>query len=583
MKQGEQQAFVFSSSVTLLQQQHQLQQDGRRQAEEYADNNNNDDDVFASCADGQDDHVCLHGGTCVPYDDDQYVCDCSQARDKIDDDNHNNGVVGVVQYVGKWCHLPPETYCGGGQDEKNWFCVNGGSCNDNATSSFSCKCQDDFVGTHCEYAKGDVAASTVIIGGGGGDKEEVPQQQQPTTGTAQDATGHPEGSTSSTTPCGPNGVCYHGSTCVRTIQGEYRCDCSITTTTTGSGGDFAGRWCEYEATSYCSDADADQQGQQFFCVNGGTCDSRIDNGRLSFFCSCDDALWTGEMCEVPKESNSEAKSSSHIVDEGCTVTCLNGGECRKGTASETTLSDVDSSSQQESNSQSLEQHYCVCPDGYTGDACEYYYEVCGNGEHYCLHGAKCVKEDQNNNGDMKRHTSSWSCDCSTTFNDDEGAIFSGKHCQSQFTTICRNIDGSSSIYDPTKSVAFCVNDGVCGEIGDTDKGESYPGCVCKPGYTGPHCELLQSPALIAAKQGDLESDSAAILFVCFVFGILFVFLVVVAVLRWRGLRVQQQKSINGRIEQLHRQETSSGQSAGMEEVQFDDEFQDEDLEDVELL
>lgn len=144
------------------------------------DDGGDEGEAFASCADGREDHVCLHGGVCRPtVEDDQYRCDCSSA---VDGDG--------TPHVGKWCHLPPQVLCdvggggGGGNDtdtndtETNstdntnddntglagHFCVNDGTCNDDGPT---CDCGEDFVGVHCEYRTGEDATTEADFQGGG--------------------------------------------------------------------------------------------------------------------------------------------------------------------------------------------------------------------------------------------------------------------------------------------------------------------------------------------------------------------------------------------------------------------------------
>jgi hypothetical protein len=266
--------------------------------------------------------------------------------------------------------------------------------------------------------------------------------------------------------------------------------------------------------------------------------------------------------------------------EECSLSCLNGGKCRKGAKNDLSLNGGEQ--QGGGPSQSVfnqDFEHCVCPEGFTGLSCEYKYEECGNGDHYCLHGSRCVPNDKNVDG--------WSCDCqsaTSSSSSSEGSLFAGDHCQHHATTVCTRQDNGdgSAMYDPATSMVFCVNDGICTEI--EENGETRPGCKCPPGYVGDHCELLESARTNRGSNSDgAGGDSAAILFVCFVLGILLVFIVVIIILRLRGLRLQKQRTIDGRVAKLHCHESSSGASSAMEEVNFEDEFEDEDLEDVELL
>jgi hypothetical protein len=156
-------------------------------------------------------------------------------------------------------------------------------------------------------------------------------------------------------------------------------------------------------------------------------------------------------------------------------------------------------------------------------------------------------------------------------------------------------DNEASIYDPTYSMSFCVNDGQCTKFVD-EYGQTYPGCDCKPGYTGAHCELYSTiQATLAGGEitnnggNDNGADSAAILFVCFVLGVLFVFLLLVLFMRYRGIREQERRAIDEKVKSAHLHDTISGGGFGrqssvvMEEVDFDLDFDERDLEEVELL
>ena len=77
------------------------------------------------------------------------------------------------------------------------------------------------------------------------------------------------------TPCGPDGMCRHGSVCVEPRGADdhhYFCDCTAKRRGVGVG--YAGRYCEYEATSYC----ATNHNGLVFCVNGGECHEEVKSG-----------------------------------------------------------------------------------------------------------------------------------------------------------------------------------------------------------------------------------------------------------------------------------------------------------------
>ncbi|KAL3919260.1 MAG: hypothetical protein SGARI_007251, partial [Bacillariaceae sp.] len=104
---------------------------------------------------------------------------------------------------------------------------------------------------------------------------------------------------------------------------------------------------------------------------------------------------------------------------------------------------------------------------------------------------------------------------------------------------------------------------------------------CPPGYTGAHCELYDR--VRPSPQSNKNTEMAAILIVGFVIGVLLVFLVLVSVLRWRAMKQRKQKHVTETITAAHMQELSSRQSAVMEEMDFDPDFDEGELEEVELL
>jgi hypothetical protein len=54
--------------------------------------------------------------------------------------------------------------------------------------------------------------------------------------------------------------------------------------------------------------------------------------------------------------------------------------------------------------------HCVCPDGYFGLQCEHKLEICPGGDHVCLHGSKCVAQDEGEGGQTTHK-----CDCDDGF------------------------------------------------------------------------------------------------------------------------------------------------------------------------
>ena len=122
--------------------------------------------------------------------------------------------------------------------------------------------------------------------------------------------------------------------------------------------------------------------------------------------------------------------------------------------------------------------HCVCPEGYFGVQCEHELEICPGGDHVCLHGAKCVAEDETTNNP------SHSCDCDSGFDAIEKSA--GKYCQYTSTDICTK-NGQPGV--GKANFAFCVNSGTC--KAQVEDNEPHPGCTCPDGFAGDHCEFLE--------------------------------------------------------------------------------------------
>lgn len=154
----------------------------------------------------------------------------------------------------------------------------------------------------------------------------------------------------------------------------------------------------------------------------------------SFACDCTDE-WRGPSCEFAsfEQATSAAESCGDDV-------CRNGGSCVR--------SPIDSFDE----SLGVEDR-CVCPDGWTGTKCEHKYEECGNGQHICLHGSKCVQET----GSKK-----WTCECEEAYREDQNYV--GEFCQHHKMTVCTTADSELQMYDGSASATYCVNDAACVEI-----------------------------------------------------------------------------------------------------------------------
>lgn len=151
-------------------------------------------------------------------------------------------------------------------------CLNGGTCSTNSAGNQTCVCLPGASGDLCENLDpgNDVTPQGPTVqpstdpcnlqcqyGGecvrGNGDGE---QHCVCPTGVSG-----PLCETLEVTPCGSS-TCYHGSMCSKAEDGSLYCDCSAIS---DSGTHYAGKLCQYEATTYCGD------GKDYFCVNGGEC------------------------------------------------------------------------------------------------------------------------------------------------------------------------------------------------------------------------------------------------------------------------------------------------------------------------
>lgn len=247
-----------------------------------------------------------------------------------------------------------------------------------------------------------------------------------------------------------------------------KCDCG----SVSNGADiFAGISCEYKATSICGTS---------FCVNGGKCN---ENG------VCDCSLpWVGKHCQFmmdgmapinyqDERSDSLATNGNPFID--CNLKCMNGGVCVQGAKDlgvfQDSIKDVAHLNQTYAED---EFAHCACSSGWIGLTCENKVEVCGDIQHFCLHGSKCISDTNADRG--------YSCDCSqandSIGDDSKTHVFGGDSCQYADMDICTI--GSEYLGQP---LYFCVNGGSCNARVMED--EPDPGCTCPDNYIGPHCEV----------------------------------------------------------------------------------------------
>jgi len=520
---------------------------------------------YESCADDQVQHTCYHGGVCLETGKDasghvRHECDCSNAASPVDG----------KPYAGKYCDKPAGKICNDIQNDGNSrvFCMNEGTCTGEAAAP--CSCPDGFTGAHCEYSKAEYADACLMdCENGGLCQIGAPPPSETLAYGYWDAYRTddfqycrcPEGFAglfceADETPCGnskEDGICYHGSVCVESGEGEeFYCDCNAANKR--KEGLFAGRYCQYEASSVCP---SNHNGLNF-CTNNGKC-THDDKG--IFTCVCPNGFH-GPKCEFPDDQPQDNKDY-----EECSLQCANDGKCRKGAKEpmKTTIKDASDEIKAELDVQHNEDfEHCVCPEGFTGLTCELEADHCGNGEHVCLHGSTC----------MKSATGKWSCDCPSAFTEDRKVA--GKFCQHHHTSTCTP-DQQPKIYRGPTSFAFCVNDGVCKDI--VVEGEVHPGCDCPDDYTGEHCELLKAhhpdyePPITKIPSTGSEDDEkkAAFMYVVLILSSLLLIASVAYLMRMKA-RERRRRDIIERS-QIHQKQT--GMTAN--EVEIEEEFDEIEL------
>jgi len=413
------------------------------------DDNAGDNSNVDQC---DDQLVCLNNGKCST----STVTDSSGKQTELKHCDCSTAIVGDDVFAGKQCEFKQTSFCSKpkeGQDlSTSNFCVNGGECQENVLSG--CDCRDGFEGFRCEYEKDSK------------DLIEVADEPKLVDNYVE---------------CS-DFYCYNGSTCISSVtdggQTEYKCSCD--TAATGSTL-FAGNYCQYESTSLCTKGTLNSLNGADFCVNNGKCPEGEGDGG----CDCP-AGYSGFRCDEPlyfgedTEDNIAPNLSEDFEDDDdaadffqCRLKCENGGVCAKGAKD---MSHLHGQFDHVSHlNQTFDQTYfehCICKEGWFGLECEHKAEVCGADEHLCLHGSKCVKNNQQHG-----------CDCSKT---DEmvgdSTVFAGDSCEHPATDIC--IYGNEY---PGRPLYFCTNQGKCSDY--VSPNDPDPGCECPPEWKGPHCEV----------------------------------------------------------------------------------------------
>ena len=166
-----------------------------------------------------------------------------------------------------------------------------------------------------------------------------------------------------------------------------------------------------------------------YCVNNGKCPETADAG-----CDCPDGF-SGSHCETNE------------LDERCTLNCLHGGTCQRGKDPGMDLT--------EWPGRSTGGMHCACTPGYSGHLCEYLVDICGNYDHICLHGSKCIKNE-----------GSYSCKCTDDSCRDRHRT---QFCLPTTKTGTSGLDPPVEYYGGMAIPAFCFNGGECVDIYEDGK------------------------------------------------------------------------------------------------------------------
>jgi hypothetical protein len=104
-------------------------------------------------------------------------------------------------------------------------------------------------------------------------------------------------------------------------------------------------------------------------------------------CDCPEGFH-GPVCEYRDDENNDGFVT-------CNLKCANGGQCRKGVKDVSFLNKFDlgpsGSTLNVTHNKDLE--HCVCPAGFIGHTCNTEIERCRDDKRICLHGAKCVEDE----------------------------------------------------------------------------------------------------------------------------------------------------------------------------------------------
>lgn len=183
--------------------------------------------------------------------------------------------------------------------------------------------------------------------------------------------------------------------------------------------------------------------------------------------------------------------------------CKNGSTCTPGVASFGSQHDHLALQTHESG------YHCKCSNGYIGHECEILIQECSSTQHVCYNGSEC-------------QTNNKKCDCDTLNIESESTDtkYSGNMCQHVSTSFC----AVTLVGNHAPNHQFCTNHGQCVRL--VSGGDPHPGCICKDGYTGDHCEVQSDafgvPQSSSARGNDVQSTLSNTMF-----GVMIVVMIIV--------------------------------------------------------
>jgi len=122
---------------------------------------------------------------------------------------------------------------------------------------------------------------------------------------------------------------------------------------------------------------------------------------------------------------------------------------------------------------------CKCQPGYVGEDCSMKVERCEDATgpesvDACYNNGRCyMTEDVRDDSTVLI----WKCDCRESYG--EARRYAGHMCEYPAEASCERGNDASEY-------AFCVNGGRCVRL--VERSERHPGCECKAGYEGRHCQ-----------------------------------------------------------------------------------------------